>query len=377
VKIDILVVGAYGNENFGDDLLLACLCRVLNDKLPTKTIMFQVSGSYCASLIPGIKTVAARDSSFLNPQILIYGGGTQFASFDKERHSKLVGIIRRVKNYIADPSLLYANITRRIFFNRIFSTKRVNMAIGIGIGPFKGFADEEKAKKTFLEMDLVAVRDELSYSYCEKWRLPCFSLKSDIAYLFQENGVLGSFGSRPRKRVGIIVRDWPFINNETNYMDRLLPVAEELIADGYDFSFISFSRKSDRNCKTIIDGAGFGQIEWDPYTDTIEKFIDMLGGFDVLVTARYHGAVAASLLEIPFICIGIEPKLVMIGGLFDAPVWESPFQPEALMRILENVIEKGREITVSISLRKERERVKAQEMIDSFASRCLSVLEAV
>ena len=55
----------------------------------------------------------------------------------------------------------------------------------------------------------------------------------------------------------------------------------------------------------------------DPNNDNINDFIAKHYNFDLVITARFHGAVFASLIGKPFITIGIEPKLEMISIWFD------------------------------------------------------------
>ena len=60
---------------------------------------------------------------------------------------------------------------------------------------------------------------------------------------------------------------------------------------------------------------------------TFENFYIRLSQFDLVITARFHGAVFASMMNIPFITIEVEQKLRMIAENYSggAYVWTSKF----------------------------------------------------
>jgi len=92
--------------------------------------------------------------------------------------------------------------------------------------------------------------------------------------------------------------------------------------------FISFA-KTDKKWLELLEAKSEDIRVWDPEHDDIKSFLEYLSEFDVFLTARDHGAVFASILGKPVVCIGIEEKLCLIAELLGAGarLWEYPFQP--------------------------------------------------
>jgi hypothetical protein len=91
--------------------------------------------------------------------------------------------------------------------------------------------------------------------------------------------------------------------------------------------FISFSKRSDALWAVRLEKRGEHLAAWNPQEQTVAQFIELLRGYDAFITARYHGAVFASLLRRPVVCIQVEPKLRLIADLLGrgARLWHYPF----------------------------------------------------
>ncbi len=122
------------------------------------------------------------------------------------------------------------------------------------------------------------------------------------------------------------------------------------------------------NRPSIHESESARVIIWDPVKHDVHGFCEMLGEFDLIITARYHGAVLAALHHIPFISIGIEPKLEMIARLYGMPVWEYPYAPERLTEAVRAVESDHARFAGRVAKQAAEEERKSAEMHQTLVS---------
>ena len=117
------------------------------------------------------------------------------------------------------------------------------------------------------------------------------------------------------RKVVVIPRDWPHTTLGDSYTDSLFQVVRELRNAGKKVEFIFFANDIEWTRRLKDKNERF--IAWNPEKFTIFEFIKMLSDYDAFITARYHGAVFASILKKPVVCIEVEQKLRLVADLFD------------------------------------------------------------
>jgi polysaccharide pyruvyl transferase WcaK-like protein len=332
----IIVRGWYGFYNFGDDCLMIACHELLKRSFSQSDYAFICGESeYPQKLIPGIRMIPRNIQQDVECDLLLYGGGTQFCSFKKT------------------PAWYIKNVLLAIFGSILFVASvckpshkvhgRIAAAIGVGFGPFvprsKALKQAEKLAKS---LDFLSVRDVKSRALCREWGLHRVNLHADLCFWPPLREV---FAVKPRRvsknsvrTVGIIVRDWQNDIIGDAYAKQIFTVAERLQKRGMEVRFILFAGTKDRIWSFRV-GTKFPVLAWNPLKSTAVDYLENLRQCDAFITARYHGAIFAALLGVPFISIESEPKLSMIAGLLGVGeyLWKYPFDGDDCMKLLDNV----------------------------------------
>lgn len=299
MKVKILIKGNFSEGNFGDDaLLLACHQLLTN-------LGFDTVAAYNDQLYyPRDLAMNAKVGAFNNNDVdlVLYAGGTQFFSFSSEKNSLLQNIKRRLSAY------------------KWLISQRTNYAmIGVGLGPFKnGIKKSIFAKTLIKKSSFTWVRDNYSYQECNRLGVNNFHLGSDLCFLseFQQWCDLKSNFSEKVNKIGIVLRHWK--HNEGNkYIDKVFELSERLEEANFEFNFYLFSEKEDVLVEEILIAKGIEYIKWDAKKFTFKEFLSELDSCDLFVTARYHTAIFSTLMQKPFITVGIDQKLTYLSSQFN------------------------------------------------------------
>lgn len=350
MKIEIK--GAYGETNFGDDLLMCVFENFFSTQFSNAKLNFVgEEEEYTSKLL----STSEYGVSNFNPNIIVYGGGTQFFSFSEP---KKITRLEKIFKVLKEP---------KIFLNKFISQgKRTEtpdvptVFLGFGIGPFYVEGPIiQKAKTALINAAFVGVRDEVSYKYCENWGIDA-CLGADVVFSsYFHLPKLPEIKNVRKKRIGIIVRDWNWESTGASYIESLKKVYTENHSD-YDFQFIVFAPLKDKKWMESI--AWSEMLIWDPEKFTIDEFLSSLNQFDAFISARYHGAIIASLLNKPVICIEIEDKLkILTNQLKELKLWRKPFNEKELIDHLRTL-----NYDVNYSNSRNALAKKADDMLSSF-----------
>jgi len=267
---NVLLAGAYGYNNFGDDLVRDMILKSLDS-----------SGINIKWMSPGMKNPFGNEKIDFS---ILGGGGTLYDD-----------PIENLNNYI---ELLNLG-EKKIIFN-----------IGIqGIITMKGF---ELFKKMLDSTCFISVRDTTSKNIVESSGKQC-ELGSDPGFIFEhfENKNTESIG----KTVGLILHGYENSENDSminrikdsvkeKYINEMINCVKELQNIGYNITLFVMSNddlklehyiqyKCNLSCKSIIyDGMNREEVSTE------------LKKCEYIVTGRYHGAIMAMIYDIPFVMIG-------------------------------------------------------------------------
>ncbi|MDC8105127.1 polysaccharide pyruvyl transferase family protein [Chryseobacterium sp. PTM-20240506] len=313
-KIDILIKGAYGDANVGDDLLLEMTLDLLshvNRNIDAKIVCKKEK--YIKQQFSNAKFLSLAASRFESADVYILGGGTQFFSFEKSQRD--ISLSSRYQLYfnllLKEPSLLISFLTSK---GKKKKDIKLKLALGIGLGPFGTEKDEVNVKNDLALYDKIYCRDSISLQYLEKWDLKNRQFGADLCLtdLFKNKYPLNHEATKEdRLKLGVVLRDWPHNNTGELINSKIFNWLPE--QKDFERNLFMFSESKDdvliQQVKKRSDLGIRNLIIWHPLKYKFVEFYVYLNECDILITSRYHAAIFALNLGIPTICLGIDPKL--------------------------------------------------------------------
>ena len=346
------VKGSYGEANFGDDLLMCVFENYFLKEFNNIELNFVgIKNDYSHKLL--------TNSTYLKPNFLpdweIYGGGTQFFAFQSKQETSL---LQKFQILFKNPEILKNK------FNSFFlksSPHNIKTAfLGFGIGPFhENEGAIINARKKIEQAHFVGVRDAVSHQYCLDWEIASV-LGADVVFssYFVQPEIEKTVRNNSKKRIGIIVRDWEWEESGKGYINELMEFYKSY-SDAV-LQFIVFSPLKDKHWIAKLKHENV--LIWNPHKYSIKSFLSELNVFDAFISARYHGAIIASLLNKPVICVEIEPKLKILTEQIESlKLWEKPFN---VHQLIEHVKHLDYDIHYEKSLLNRR--IKADLMLKEF-----------
>lgn len=338
----IVIVGAYGGANLGDDALMTAMITLIRQAFPMFAIYVRLGRKteYPSKWFPDVTFISDETlHKGMSAYLLLYGGGTQFCSFKHSYTKRLTAKLSKFREY------LHLNILKQKI-NNLKSSPTISAnyraAISIGIGPFEGSKSKESiAQQQLRSCNWVSVRDDESYRHCQQFGLVNVKLHSDLCYvkdLWTSTTVIYRDLQAP-KRIGIIIRDWPYNKKGMSYFSSLEKAVHELRLAGYETSYISFAPLNDDKLIAHLNRKGEKILIWVPDKTTLSEFVATLSSFDIFVSARAHGLIIGAVLGIPSIAIEIEPKLRVISQQLQhsSLLWSDPYDYLKLLQLIEHM----------------------------------------
>ncbi|MBN1551754.1 polysaccharide pyruvyl transferase family protein [bacterium] len=375
-----VLLGAYGWENLGDDALMTAYVNVLKDHCGIEDIAVQAyHSSYVKRLCPGVSIFDRESTGKISCQLLVYGGGTQFYSFERTRkclknkisaflQSSVKQKLKTVRNvfekHTRKPSTVKSSIP-------IFNAMKT-CAVGIGIGPFvAGSSEVDNTRRKLKEMDYISVRDPLSASWCTTWQIP-FQEYTDICFdpVILNLKLPSETRHNPVKRTGFIIRDWRH-TREGMKIPASIREAVKFLRKNDDLpAYFSFCANTDKRWISNLTTDRESLYIWRPMQMNLNDYLINLSTCDVIVTQRYHGLIFAAMQGIPVIAAGVDPKLIKGAeavGLDDY-IWYPPFSFKDLIRLIEQVRYHKDDISDRVRMKTADLAQTAQNMINHFVS---------
>ena len=370
--LKIILKGSIGNYNFGDDLLTYSICNYLDNLNIPIEITVLSKENYVGKLIKNLRIVS-HDNAIGFYDFMVYAGGTQFASFNKQNN--LLGYFtkNRIFYYLKNPITFFKRIRKKMLGGNILKYNSLAI-LGIGIGPFY---EKDKYFNSTIELlkrsNMIAVRDVLSGDICKENSLP-FIAGSDLVYSLPESfWEKFQYNSNNIRAIAVIIRDWEFSKEDASFSYKL----NDLEYKNCKINFFSFCENRDKQSIEFLKKSGYSDSLkiWNPNTMTFDVFLNELSKFDIFITSRYHGAIVASLLKKPFISIGLDPKLEMVAKLFDMPCWKYPYSINKCHSLIKTVDEDYKNISLRYNSQLRNERNKNSHMMNVFKDLLVDNLE--
>ncbi|AWW32225.1 hypothetical protein DN752_19930 [Echinicola strongylocentroti] len=351
----IIVKGAYGESNFGDDLLMLVFEEYLNREFKNSQLVFVGREKH----YPNNLLKHSKYNLEIHPDVVVYGGGTQFFSFGERKSKKT--FLEKLCKAILNPQMIYNFLINKIAPSKGKYSDVPNAFIGFGLGPFKSEIAMLNAKQHMNGSIFIGVRDEVSFNYCNEWGIESH-LGADVVFssYFQIPKLIGK--DNAKRKIGVIVRDWKWEESGALYIKRIKEFIEK-DSSPVIYEFIVFAPLIDKEWSNYLSERD--HLVWDPDIDNVDVFLKKLNEYDGFISARYHGAILGAILGKPTVCIEIEPKLrILCDQVPQLELWKKPFDISELTNIIANL---NYEIDYTWALAERRKM--ADDMLDLFGER--------
>lgn len=303
----LIIKGAYGEGNFGDDALLYTMVKKLKSNSFNNIVVVCNDIAPHYSMKPFIDDTPVYDSLDKitideSKDVLIFGGGTQFYFFKKQ-----AAILNKIKLLFTQP-VYYPKKIKNFLFPIQDTNKLKHIFFGVGIGPFETKSALAKFQSFVSKQDITFfIRDYKSLSYLpsEKNTMQSYS---DMCFSLDRNNIKSRTKcERSGYKVGIIYRDWGYsdeVNVQKNH-DELMKVHPHC-----EIEYILLGNDIKLKKKLALLGANI--LSWDPMEHSMDDFLKKIVKYDFIFSARYHGVIFSMLAGVPCAAITIEPKLEVI-----------------------------------------------------------------
>lgn len=306
-KKDVFVIGYYGSNNLGDELLLYETLKLLENYFDRSHLTVLSYSMKDTMKIHGVKSVS-RNSIFKimktirQSDVIIGGGGSM------------------LQNVTSNRSLFYY----LWLLNYANFNHKVVALIGNGIGPIHGKLQSKLSINILKKLSYIHLRDEKSYEWIKDQRQGPTDSGTDLAL-----NPIKCQKDHWGKQVYINIRKWPNTSHLKGLMKTFKVYLEEA---GYQVTFVTMQKGNDD-----LAMAGLGKIE---SFESPEALMSVIKEGDYMIGMRLHFLILAANHGIPFIGLSYDPKVSYFCDLFDQTYFDniSDLTLEPLIQAFETLV---------------------------------------
>jgi polysaccharide pyruvyl transferase CsaB len=277
------IIGYYGSENIGDEVLLHQVIRMIREidhKASIKSLSYRTSRTY---EIHGIESVSRNKYTEIGraikeSDIIIGGGGSM------------------LQNVTSNRSLIY--YLALIHLAKVYG-KRI-ILLGNGFGPIQGGFFRKLSRKVLNKIDIFVARDLETVEALKNIGVTTeIESSADLAYY--------GYRSKTRireKKIVINLRPW---HEGSQLIEEMAKLIEHLLSKGYEISFLSMQKGRDDQIHQALEENLGMSIAIEP--NTIDRFINHGEEIYCLIGMRLHALIWAGIKDIPMIGISYDPKI--------------------------------------------------------------------
>ncbi|MBE0450631.1 MAG: polysaccharide pyruvyl transferase CsaB [Clostridia bacterium] len=286
----ILIIGYYGSDNLGDELLLKETLKLIApyvEKSNIKVLSYHVDQT---KRFHGVEGVSRNKPlrifrAILGADIIIGGGGSM------------------LQNVTSNRSLMY--YLSLINFGMVFGKKVV--LLGNGIGPIKGGFQTRIVKRTLNRVDYLHLRDKDSYDWINGDQKSHIHLGQDLAL---ENAIESA--DIKRNNVIVNIRMWKSVDALIGVVKPFIHYVEK---KGYTVTCLSMQDGNDDKAM-----AALGQVK---RFETLEALEEEVRTSKFAIAMRLHTLILCSNYGVPFVGLSYDPKVSTFCRQMDMPYYES------------------------------------------------------
>lgn len=299
-KSGIVICGAYGHGNAGDDAILRSILRSLRG-------------------LPGQQpiTVLAKDAAGIRERYHV-------DAVNMFNIPKVLGHMRRAKLYINGGGTLIQNATSHrslwYYLFTLWAAKRCGCRVvmyGCGIGPVKGKKNIKLVSWVLnRSVDSITLREPDSMEELSRYGVarPKISLGSDPALVLKPapmdraDRLLRDQGLDPKgKYICFLLRTWRGFQEKAPELSAAAEYARDRL--GLTPVFLSInSQQDDAAARAVMEGMSAPGVLL-PGGQSPELLISLLSRMSVVVSMRLHGLIFSSLSGTPLVGVSYDPKI--------------------------------------------------------------------
>jgi polysaccharide pyruvyl transferase WcaK-like protein len=331
--MSIVIVGAYGFDNVGDEAMLHIVISSLSAMHPEDNVVVSCVDQTSVNRLHGVDTIcgvspisvlkslaflrigefAKQIKTIFHMKLLVYGGDSLFTDS------------KGLKNIIV--------ILMTIFMARMMGSRVILW--GVSVGPLNTMFGKFITRVIIKLASIVIVRNERSILTVNKLGRGSSKVKLGVDLLFN----ILKWKNVPRNtrtdvmsplQVGLSLRPFPailgvnYINKDRILINGIVKAFNNINAKPAKVSLLIFSEGSGRRNDTDIllrvkekfpdnnfrkDIGGISQEDGDNIESIIYSMLSKMSGLDVVVGERFHSLVTAAIAGVPFIAISYDQKV--------------------------------------------------------------------
>lgn len=311
-----IMVSAYLDNNIGDDMMIKLMASFFKEhKFYLYSNRTTIRNTYSGIENIIVKDLSEKNKDINETDIFLSIGGSIFNNLNTIR-----GKISRIRK------ILFI-LKARIKGNKVAT-------IGCNLGPYKDNIGLLLTKLELMNSDLVTVRDKSSMEILKKLKINKNSyLADDIVYNYEleKNNSI--------KKYGLGISAYRSLkSNEINYINysTLANIADDYIEKtGKKVLLFAFDSEMENDLSSAHHILNLSRrkdkIEIIPYLGDEHSFINEMSACERIIAIRFHSAILADKLNIPFLPIvysnkmesflndrGYEHKIIKIDELNDS-----------------------------------------------------------
>ena len=296
----VLICGAYGRDNAGDDAILQSIVTQMRD------------------IDPEIPLYVLTRKPLEAEQQYRIGAVYTF------RYLKFCRIARHTRLYINGGGSLIQDVTssRSLWYyllNIAAAKRRGNRVLmyGCGIGPVSKPGNRKRAGRVIdRNADMVTLRDDLSKTELERMGVtrPPLQVTADPAILLRPaaeaavDRYLGKFGIGPEEKLALFaIRTWPGVKEKKVTICKAAAYVREKY--GLRPVFLAMEPRSDSAiCRTLAEKLGGDALALDAPADSA-LLIGLMERAGLVTAMRLHALIFAAGIGTPLVGISYDPKV--------------------------------------------------------------------
>ena len=301
----VSIIGYFGDQNIGDELLLSSLIKNISDIPNIMPIVLCYGDSEIVSKTHNVIAVNLFDKERVSKVILmsdlvILGPGGLIEDYAQLAPSKYFSG-EGVYSYLYPITLAH-----------LYGKKSI--AVGLGVGPVTMDETKNAICMTMKSMEKIFVRDRESYKFLELLKFKNIELCSDIG--FNYNYDIYNSSNLKSNTIGICIRPFASINyyELANELKKICDYCINYL--GKDICFIPMQFDYDFNIlKSIVDYIKYNvsvnkeRISLIERRLSIDEFIDLVSSLDLVIGMRLHSLIISLSCTTPVIALSYDPKV--------------------------------------------------------------------
>lgn len=275
------IIGYYGSNNVGDELILESTIGLIRSRFDNADIRVLTYAIKETEQRFGVGGISRNDFKAISQavkwcDVLVGGGGSM------------------LQNVTSNRSLLYY----LFLLNQAVLQKKKTILLGNGVGPIRGSFFQYLTFNLLKRLDQMVLRDQTSYDLLKRQGLTNISLGSDLAF----NLRVPEEPIQVDKRIVLNLRPWSMSLKVEDWVPDFIKKWEGM---GYTIDLLSMQTGKD---DVLLQTFTSERVKCYQ-ASTSAELVRILRRAEVVVAMRLHTLIFSAIAGTPFVGIGYDPKV--------------------------------------------------------------------